>query len=147
MGIREYTLTSITSYQDIYDREARGDIDGGFGCSDLFWTFRPASHAIQFPGASPFLVNVDTGSVIDANQLTQELRLASNFDGAFNYQVGVFYFEDEFSNISSNQNGGAPEYTANSSSDIDNTAWAVFGQGDLRACRRPKTHVWNPLYG
>ena len=125
----EYTVTSITSYQDIYDREARGDIDGGFGC--LFTCSGPSGPASTpfSPFASPFVVNVDTGSVIDANQLTQELRLASNFDGAFNYQVGVFYFKDEFSNISSNQSAGAPAYTANSSSDIENRAWALFGQG------------------
>ena len=125
----EYTVTSITSHQDIYDREARGDIDGGFGC--LFTCSGPSGPASTpfSPFASPFVVNVDTGSVIDANQLTQELRLASNFDGAFNYQVGVFYFKDEFSNISSNQSAGAPAYTANSSSDIENRAWAVFGQG------------------
>ena len=125
----KYTVTSITSYQDIYDREARGDIDGGFGC--LFTCSGPSGPASTpfSPFASPFVVNVDTGSVIDANQLTQELRLASNFDGAFNYQVGVFYFKDEFSNISSNQSAGAPAYTANSSSDIENRAWAVFGQG------------------
>ncbi len=125
----EYTVTSITSYQDIYDREARGDIDGGFGC--LFTCSGPSGPASTpfSPFASPFVVNVDTGSVIDANQFTQELRLASNFDGAFNYQVGVFYFKDEFSNISSNQSAGAPAYTANSSSDIENRAWAVFGQG------------------
>jgi len=125
----EYTLTSITSYQDIYDREARGDIDGGFGFG--FGGGGPVA-SNGFPGASPFFIPIDTGSTIDANQLTQELRLASNFDGAFNFQVGLFYFEDEFSTISSNQNGGAPEYVANSTSDIDNTAWAVFGQGEYQ---------------
>ena len=125
----DYTVTSITSYQDIYDREGRGDIDGGFGC--LFTCSGPSGPASTpfSPFASPFVVNVDTGSVIDANQLTQELRLASNLDGAFNYQVGVFYFKDEFSNISSNQSAGATVYSANSTSDIENRAWAIFGQG------------------
>ena len=125
----DYTITSITSYQDICDREGRGDIDGGFGC--LFTCSGPSGPASTpfSPFASPFVVNVDTGSEIDANQLTQELRLASNFDGAFNYQVGLFYFKDEFSNISSNQSAGAAVYTANSTSDIENRAWAVFGQG------------------
>ena len=125
----DYTITSITSYQDIYDREGRGDIDGGFGC--LFTCGGPSGPASTpfSPFASPFVVNVDTGSEIDANQLTQELRVASNFDGAFNYQVGLFYFKDEFSNISSNQSAGAAVYTANSTSDIENRAWAVFGQG------------------
>ena len=32
LDIGNYTLTSISSYQKIYDRVARGDIDGGFGC-------------------------------------------------------------------------------------------------------------------
>ena len=125
----DYTVTSITSYQDIYDREGRGDIDGGFGC--LFTCTGPSGPASTpfSPFASPFVVNVDTGSEIEANQLTQELRLASNFDGAFNYQVGLFYFKDEFSTISSNQSAGAAVYSANSTSDIDNRAWAVFGQG------------------
>ena len=124
-----YTVTSITSYQDIYDREARGDIDGGFGC--LFTCGGPSGPASTpfSPFASPFVVNIDTGSEIEANQVTQELRLASNLDGPFNYQVGLFYFKDEFSTISSNQNAGAPAYTANSTSDIENRAWAVFGQG------------------
>ena len=125
----DYTVTSITSYQDIYDREGRGDIDGGFGC--LFTCSGPSGPASTpfSPFASPFVVNVDTGSEIEANQLTQELRLASNFDGAFNYQVGLFYFKDEFSTISSNQSAGAAVYSANSTSDIENRAWAVFGQG------------------
>ena len=125
----DYTVTSITSYQDIYDREGRGDIDGGFGC--LFTCTGPSGPASTpfSPFASPFVVNVDTGSEIEANQLTQELRLASNFDGAFNYQVGLFYFKDEFSTISSNQSAGAAVYSANSTSDIENRAWAVFGQG------------------
>ena len=126
----DYTVTSITSYQDIYDREARGDIDGGFGC--LFTCgggpAGPASDPFS-PFASPFVVNVDTGSQLDVNQLTQELRLASNLDGVFNYQVGLFYFKDEFEGISSSQNAGAASYTANSSSYIENRAWALFGQG------------------
>ena len=65
--------------------EKLGDIDGGFGC--LFTCSGPSGPASTpfSPFASPFVVNVDTGSVIDANQFTQELRLASNFDGAFNY--------------------------------------------------------------
>ena len=30
--LTNHTITTITSYQDIYDRFARGDIDGGYGC-------------------------------------------------------------------------------------------------------------------
>jgi iron complex outermembrane receptor protein len=125
----DYTLTSITSYQDVYDRAARADIDGGFGC--LFTCSGPSGPASDpfSPFTSPFVVNVDTGSDIEMNQLTQEIRLASNFGGAFNYQVGVFYFDDEFSGDAQNQSAGATVYQTASTSEIDNTTWAVFGQG------------------
>jgi iron complex outermembrane receptor protein len=94
--VGDYTLTSITSYQDITDRFGRGDIDGGFGC--LFTCTGPAGPASTpfNPAASPFIVNIDTGGDLDLEQFTQEIRLASNFDGRFNYQVGAFYFEDDF---------------------------------------------------
>ena len=74
-------------------------------------------------------MNVDTGSDILMDQFTQELRLASNSDGPFNYQVGYFYFDDEFDGNAQNQSAGATEYTTGSTSNITNTAWSVFGQG------------------
>ncbi|MFK8053817.1 MAG: TonB-dependent receptor, partial [Woeseiaceae bacterium] len=124
-----YTLTSITSYQNITDRFGRGDIDGGFGC--LFTCSGPAGPASTpfNPFASPFVVNVDTGGSIDLEQLTQEFRLASNFDGGFNYQVGFFYFEDDFDGVASNQSAGATEFLPGSLSNIENTTYAFFGQG------------------
>ncbi|MFT6956637.1 MAG: iron complex outermembrane receptor protein [Halieaceae bacterium] len=127
--IGDYTLTSITSYQDVTDRYGRGDIDGGFGC--LFTCSGPSGPAsIPFnPDASPFVVNVDTGGSIELEQLTQEIRLASNFNGRFNYQVGVFYFEDDFSGTAENQSAGAAEFLIGSTAAIENTTYAVFGQG------------------
>ena len=127
--IGDYTLTSITSYQDVTDRYGRGDIDGGFGC--LFTCSGPAGPASTpfTPFASPFVVNVDTGGDIDLQQFTQEVRLASNFDGPINYQVGVFYFEDDFSGTSKNQSAGATEFQIGSTADIENTTIAFFGQG------------------
>ncbi|MFT7220583.1 MAG: iron complex outermembrane receptor protein [Candidatus Azotimanducaceae bacterium] len=127
--IGAYTLTSITSYQDVYDRAARGDIDGGFGCLFTCGGTPSGPPSIPFsPFASPFVVNVDTGSDIELNQFTQELRLASNFGGDFNYQVGVFYFDDEFNGDSQNQSAGATSYVTASTSTIENTSWAFFGQ-------------------
>lgn len=127
--IGDYTLTSITSYQDVTDRYGRGDIDGGFGC--LFTCSGPSgpSSTPFTPFASPFVVNVDTGGDIDLQQFTQEVRLASNFDGPINYQVGVFYFEDDFSGTSENQSAGATEFLIGSTADIENTTYAFFGQG------------------
>ena len=126
-----HTLTSITSFQDVSDRFARGDIDGGFGC--LFTCSGPAGPASNpfSPFNSPFVVNIDTGSSILAEQFTQELRLASNLDGALNYQVGVFYFDDEFDGDAGSQSAGATAFTTDSSSHIENTTWAFFGQGSF----------------
>jgi iron complex outermembrane receptor protein len=124
-----HTITSITSYQNITDRSARGDIDGGFGC--LFTCTGPSGPASNpfSPFNSPFVVNIDTGSDIDLEQLTQELRIASSGDGQFNYQFGAFYFEDQFDGTAKAQSAGATAYTTQSVSSIENTTWAVFGQG------------------
>lgn len=132
----DYTITSITSYQDVYDRFGRGDIDGGFGC--LFTCSGPSGPASDpfNPFASPFVVDVDTGGSIDMDQWTQELRIASNFDGAFNYQAGVFYFKDDFSGVSSAQSAGATAFTAGSKSDIENTAWAIFAQASYEVSEK-----------
>ncbi len=108
--INRHTITSITAYQDVYDRFGRSDIDGG----------NPRG-----PGRIPF--PVDTGSSLELTQFTQEVRLASQLDGAFNYQVGLFYFEDDLA-INS-QGVRQEEFQTNSTSNIENTTWAVFGQG------------------
>ncbi len=125
----DHTITSITSYQDIYDRFGRGDIDGGFGC--LFTCggvpSGPASTPFS-PFNSPFVVDVDTGGDQDVEQLTQEIRVSSNLDGPLNYQFGLFYFDDKLISTSGNQSAGAPAFVVNSLSDIENETWAVFGQ-------------------
>ena len=125
-----FTITSITSYQDVYDRFARGDIDGGYGCLFTCGDGPAGPPSTPFsPFTSPFVVNVDTGSDILMDQFTQELRLASNSEGPFNYQVGYFYFDDNFEGDAKNQSAGATEFATGSTSDITNTAWSVFGQG------------------
>ena len=128
--IGNYTVTSITSYQDVTDRFGRGDIDGGFGC--VFTCgggpAGPASTPFS-PFTSPFVVDVDTGGDIDVEQITQELRLSSNLDGPFNYQVGAFWFEDIFTGVASNQSAGATAFIVGSTSHIENQAFAFFGQG------------------
>ncbi|MCP4046948.1 MAG: TonB-dependent receptor, partial [Gammaproteobacteria bacterium] len=126
----DYTITSITSYQDVYDRFGRGDIDGGYGC--LFTCggipSGPASSPYS-PFNSPFVVNIDTGSDIFVKQFTQEFRFASNLEGPFNYQLGMFYFDDEFDGNAQAQSAGATEFATSSTSHIENTTWAIFGQG------------------
>ncbi len=130
--VGNHTLTSITSYQDIYDRSARGDIDGGYGCLFTCGGIPAGPPSTPFsPFNSPFVVNVDTGGDQTVEQITQEIRIASNLDGAFNYQLGVFYFEDDLRSVSKNASAGAPEFVVGSISDIENTTWAVFGQGSF----------------
>jgi len=128
--VGDYTITSITSYQDVYDRGGRGDIDGGFGC--LFTCggvpSGPASEPFS-PFNSPFVVDIDTGGYIEIEQLTQEIRVASHLDGPLNYQFGMFYFDDRIYSGSSSKNAGAAVFAPNSLSIIDNTSWSIFGQG------------------
>ena len=85
------------------------------------------------PGFIPFSSESADG-IPDHNQLTQELRLSSNFDGDLNYQVGVFYFDEELTieNFSydtfSTPNAGALNGYVRQQQDT--TAWAVFGSVD-----------------
>ena len=115
-----YDFTSISSYQSA-ERYSRGDIDGGYGCG-----FCSQENG---PGFVPFAV--DTASDSDIKQFTQELRIASNFDGAFNYQYGVFYFTDELDSdaLDIRDAVGTADIGIRSNAVIENTAWAVFGQG------------------
>ncbi len=131
--LENYSITSITSYQDVYDRFARSDIDGGFGCLFTCGGAPSGPPSTPFsPFNSPFVVDIDTGSAIELRQLTQELRIASNPDGGpFNYQFGVFYFEDEFDGDAKSKNAGAASFETSSTSHIENTTWAIFGQGSF----------------
>ena len=109
--IGDLTLTSITSNQS-YDYFARGDIDGG----------------VAGVGPGFILFDSDTGGNNDIKQFTQELRLASNYDGNFNFQVGGFYFNDELTTTT--EFGVDPtSLVVGSIAKHDNTAWAIFGQG------------------
>ena len=130
--VTNHTLTSITSYQDVYDRFARGDIDGGYGCLFTCGGIPSGPPSTPFsPFNSPFIVDIDTGSEVDLEQITQEIRITSNREGPFNYQFGAFYFEDDFTSINGNMSAGSPEFVVGSTSNIENTAWAVFGQGSF----------------
>jgi outer membrane receptor protein involved in Fe transport len=70
-SIGNFTLTSITNYQDNKNT---------FGLSGDFQSFPTATFATE----------VNTW-----NAFSEELRLASEFDGAFNFMVGVLYQETE----------------------------------------------------
>ena len=99
------TLTSITAH---YESEglSRGDIDGG----------NPTG-----PGFIPF--PSDTQDSIDLSQTTQEIRLASDGDGPFTWQVGGYYFDSGFTVLTEGFAFPPPVAVRHS-----NESWAVFGQ-------------------
>ncbi len=102
------TLTSITAYENVTG-DSRGDVDGGV--------------ASVGPGFIPF--DSDTkDSIDDLDQWTQELRLASSDGGAWNWQIGAFYFDSDLTVSTVGPFGYPPATTLNHT----NTSWAVFGQ-------------------
>jgi iron complex outermembrane recepter protein len=111
------TLTSVTSWWS-GKYESRGDIDGGFGAS-----FLPVSG----PGFIPFPAQ-SRDDVPDLDQLTQEVRIASNNEEGLKYQAGVFYFDESLAIASFNYNNPTdtnPNVTALQQQ--DSKAWGVFG--------------------
>ncbi len=116
----DVTLTSVTGYEDgtIY---SRGDVDGGVVYD--FDNFRfPAETADGIP---------------KLNQFTEEIRLASNDWEDWNFQAGMFYFDEDLEIDTINydtlgggvQNGYAYQHQ-------ETTAWAVFGTVDVNLTDR-----------
>ena len=105
------TLTSITAHYES-EGSSRGDIDGGFGA-----VFLP----VMGPGFIPF--PSDTQDSIDLSQTTQEIRLASDGDGPFTWQVGGYYFDSGFTVLTEGFTFPPPVAVRHS-----NESWAVFGQ-------------------
>ena len=113
------TLTSVTGYY-VGDSDGIGDIDGGTGAS-----FLPGG---SFPGFIPF--PSETGSTdTDIEQFSQELRISNNDGGPLSWQVGAYYFTDEFTADSAAFDGfGTPAPTILAITTQKSDAFAVFGQ-------------------
>ena len=123
----DLALYSITGYESM-DAYSRGDIDGGFGCG------LPFCGGIPFgPGFIPFPSETADG-IPTLDQFTEELRLESQLDGAFNWQAGVYYFDEdydtEFFSYDSVFGGGAQNQYLRANQ--TNTAWAVFASGTYK---------------
>ena len=120
----EHTVTSITAWEsaEIY---SRADIDGGYGGYEINGQAVPSG-----PGFIPFTSESADG-IPDHDQYTQELRLTSNFSGDFNYQVGLFYFDEALTienfSYDTAANGALNGYVRQQQ---DTQAWAVFGSVD-----------------
>jgi iron complex outermembrane receptor protein len=61
----------------------------------------------------------------DQEQISQEFTASSNFDGAFNFVTGVYYFKEDL-NLDS-----AFVFPFRVAADVE--SYAIFGQGELRA--------------
>jgi iron complex outermembrane receptor protein len=110
------TLTSITAFETT-NGYSRGDIDGG--------------NMVSGPGFIPFPSDTTDG-IEDHDQWTQEIRLASNGDGPFAWQVGAYYFDSKL--VLKTEPGFVPPTVLQH----DNTAWAVFGQGSYEVTEQLK---------
>ena len=123
----QVTLTSVTGYESatIY---SRGDVDGGFGAS-----FAPPSGPyvdVPFPSET-------ADGIPNLEQLTQEVRVASNDFDRVNFQAGGFYFFEDLDITSYSFNtlgGGAQDGFA--SQNQETKAWAAFGTVDVEVTDR-----------
>lgn len=121
----DLTLTSITGYEsgEVY---SRGDIDGG--TSD--------TEGIPFQSES-------AGEIPDLTQITEEIRLASNYDGPLNFQTGFFYFDEDLKinnyNYITNEDGLSPGPRSGFGVQAQQTsAWALFGTLDYQLSEKFK---------
>ncbi|MCF2907829.1 TonB-dependent receptor [Pseudoalteromonas sp. DL2-H2.2] len=130
--LKEHTITSISGWEsaEIY---SRADVDGGYGG----WADADKVPVAQGPGVIFF--QAETADAIpEHDQYTQELRLSSNFSGDFNYQVGLFLFEEDLTIESFNfdtskfdeSTGNYGLQTGYVVQDQETSAWALFGSFD-----------------
>ncbi|MFZ2492481.1 MAG: TonB-dependent receptor [Thermoanaerobaculia bacterium] len=122
-------LTSITAF-DTLDMYSRGDIDGGYGAS-----FAPP----YGPGFIPFYSESADG-IPNLDQLTQEIRYASNTEDPFQWLVGAFYFGEDLKAETFSYNSLAPTRPVEGYAfqTQDAKSWALFTSFDYRASERWK---------
>ena len=116
----DHTLTSVTGYESA-EMFSVGDIDGGYGAAFLPY---------MGPGFIPF--PSETGARMpDHKQITQEIRIASNDLGKFDYQFGYFFFDEDLTiNNLSFDTLGAGAQNGIAIQKMETSAWAVFASLD-----------------
>jgi iron complex outermembrane recepter protein len=103
------TLQSISGYETVQKYLAEGDIDGGYGPGNVFCapTCTPPPSG---PGFIAFPVQTSAG-LLHHEQITQEFRALTNFDGPLQAQGGVYLF---YENVEAADNDYCtPESTTN----------------------------------
>jgi iron complex outermembrane receptor protein len=119
-GLEGMSFTSITALENAKG-SSLGDIDGGVTLSEAADINGDGTTELTFPGNIAFSA-VTQDNLDDLEQLTQEIRLASDTTDPLNWQVGAFYYESSFNVTSIDGFFGATTVFH------DNTTWAVFGQ-------------------
>lgn len=130
------TLHSITGYESVRDFYSRGDIDGG----SVYDQFPPNQ-----PGEALFPAESADG-MPSHRQLSQEFRLESNEWGRFDWQAGLFWFNEKIEIDSFDYQtlgfpfssppippGGQSGFAHQSQ---DSTAWALYASGDYELTDR-----------
>ena len=125
------TLNSITGYETAESLN-HGDIDGGYGASFL-------GAGNYGPGNIPFASESADG-LPHHRQWTQEFRIESNEWGRFDWQAGLFYFDEDVTIDSFNYDSLAPGNPQNGHAvqSQRNKAWAAFVSGDFDVTERFK---------
>ncbi len=125
------TLHSITGYETAESLN-HGDIDGGYGASFL-------GAGNSGPGFIPFPSESADG-LPSHRQWTQEFRVESNEWGRFDWQAGVFYFDEDVTIDSFNYDSLTPgnPQTGHAVQQQRNKAWAAFASGDFDVTDRFK---------
>src|SRR5690606_34477425 len=127
----DHNLYSITGYETV-ETINRGDIDGGYGA-----VFLPPE--LTGPGIIPFASESADG-LPDHRQITQEFRIESDYGQRFEWQAGLFWFDEDLTVDSFNYDSLAPGnpragYAVQTQR---NKAWAVFASGEFAATDRFK---------
>ena len=116
------TLTSISAYETTAGY-SRGDTDGGAAAN------YPVAGVANGFGQSQ-------GQIRDLDQLTQEIRLASNGDDRLKWQVGGMYFDSRDTTDFYQRAYFLTTVARNPNNWVElnnlNTSWAVFGQASYK---------------
>ncbi len=116
-----YTLTSITGYEDL-DSKSAGDRE-------------------QTPNEV-----IRTYDIRKSDQISQELRLASDPDAAFSWIVGAYYFEDSQASDSTSATLPVPrqvfgQFYQNTQAVVDTDSYAGFANATYRVTDRFKVNA------
>ena len=142
------TLQSISGYETVQKYLAEGDIDGGYGPGNVFCapTCGPPPSG---PGYIPFAVQTSAG-LLHHEQLSQEFRALTNYDGPLQAQGGIYLF---YENVEAADNDYCtPGSTVNNCPNVQlwsyqdttvsrqrNDAEAIFGSVDYAITAEWKT--------